>query len=37
MAGPLLSEEVVLGNGSHVHPHEITTLREKKKELYKKY
>ena len=29
MAGPLLSEEVVLGNGSHVHPHEITTLRER--------
>jgi hypothetical protein len=29
MTGPLLSEEVVLGNGSHVHPHEITTLRER--------
>jgi maleylpyruvate isomerase len=29
MAGPILSEEVVLGNGSHVHPHEITTLRER--------
>lgn len=29
MAGPLLSDEVVLGNGSHVHPHEITTLRER--------
>jgi hypothetical protein len=29
MTGPLLSEEVVLGNGSHVHPHEIITLRER--------
>lgn len=29
IAGPLLSEEVVLGNGSHVHPHEILTLRER--------
>jgi maleylpyruvate isomerase len=29
MTGPLLSDEVVLGNGSHVHPHEITTLRER--------
>ncbi len=29
MAGPLLADEVVLGNGSHVHPHEITTLRER--------
>jgi maleylpyruvate isomerase len=29
MAGPLLSEEVVLGNGSRVHPYEITTLRER--------
>jgi len=29
MVGPLLSEEVVLGNGSHVHPHEMTTLRER--------
>ena len=29
IAGPLLSEEVVLGNGSHVHPHEIITLRER--------
>lgn len=29
VAGPLLVEEVVLGNGSHVHPHEITTLRER--------
>lgn len=29
MAGPILSDEVVLGNGSHVHPHEITTLRER--------
>jgi len=29
VAGPLLSEEIVLGNGSHVHPHEITTLRER--------
>lgn len=29
MTGPLLSEEVVLGNGSHVHPYEITTLRER--------
>ncbi len=29
MTGPLLADEVVLGNGSHVHPHEITTLRER--------
>ena len=29
MTGPILSEEIVLGNGSHVHPHEITTLRER--------
>ena len=29
IAGPLLSDEVVLGNGMHVHPHEITTLRER--------
>ena len=29
IAGPLLSEEVVLGNGSHVHPYEILTLRER--------
>jgi maleylpyruvate isomerase len=29
MVGPLLSEEVVLGNGSHVHPYEMTTLRER--------
>ena len=29
IAGSLLSDEVVLGNGSHVHPHEITTLRER--------
>ena len=29
MAGPLLADEVVLGNGSHVHPHEMTTLRER--------
>jgi maleylpyruvate isomerase len=29
MAGPLLADEVVLGNGSHVHPHEISTLRER--------
>lgn len=29
MAGPVLADEVVLGNGSHVHPHEITTLRER--------
>ena len=29
IAGPLLADEVVLGNGMHVHPHEITTLRER--------
>jgi len=29
MAGPILSEEIVLGNGSRVHPHEMTTLRER--------
>lgn len=29
MTGPILSEEIVLGNGSHVHPHEMTTLRER--------
>ena len=29
IVGPLLSDEVVLGNGMHVHPHEITTLRER--------
>jgi maleylpyruvate isomerase len=29
MVGPLLSEEVVIGNGSHVHPYELTTLRER--------
>jgi maleylpyruvate isomerase len=29
MVGPLLSDEVVIGNGSHVHPHELTTLRER--------
>ena len=29
MTGLLLADEVVLGNGSHVHPHEITTLRER--------
>ena len=29
IAGPLLAEEVVLGNGAHVHPYEILTLRER--------
>lgn len=29
IAGPLLAEEVVMGNGSQIHPHEITTLRER--------
>jgi maleylpyruvate isomerase len=29
LTGPILSEEIVLGNGSHVHPHEMTTLRER--------
>lgn len=29
MAGPILGEEVVLGNGAHVHPFEMTTLRER--------
>ena len=29
MTGPLLSQEVVLGNGMQIHPHEITTLRER--------
>ena len=27
--GPLLAHEVVMGNGSKIHPHEITTLRER--------
>ncbi len=27
--GPLMSQEIVLGNGSPVHPHEIMTLRER--------
>lgn len=27
--GPLLAQEIVLGNGSRVHPHEIVTLRER--------
>ena len=29
VAGPILAQEVVIGNGSRVHPHEITTLRER--------
>jgi maleylpyruvate isomerase len=29
ITGPLLAEEVVMGNGSQIHPHEITTLRER--------
>ena len=29
LIGPILATEVVLGNGSRVHPHEITTLRER--------
>ena len=29
IVGPILATEVVLGNGSKVHPHEILTLRER--------
>jgi maleylpyruvate isomerase len=29
LIGPILATEVVLGNGSRVHPHEIMTLRER--------